>query len=300
SFGYTGKAYDIGTGLYDYGFRDYSPNNARFTTIDPIRDGSNWFSYVVNDPVNYCDPFGLSASDSKWTNNGDGTYTAKPGATLWGLQQETGVNWQDFGFDRSPETLQVGETITVHGSTSKATQTQATPKGNTAQGQATSLQSVSPIFSNPLTVRTVAQPASANFLNSSVGRSHTSGNSISSVHANSSTKNNDHHIRDGIIEMSSGIVIWGLTVIQVRNLMIKDPQSTSQIGYTGVLTGATIFALGIGKVSGASKTTIQEDFLSLLESPLASAIKEYNKDSRRSAGRTVDFSEQKSTQETEE
>ena len=60
-FGYCGKSYDVGTGLYDYGFRDYSPNNARFTTVDPIRDGSNWFSYVVNDPVNYCDPNGCFA-----------------------------------------------------------------------------------------------------------------------------------------------------------------------------------------------------------------------------------------------
>ena len=48
-FGYCGKVYDNGTGLYNYGFRDYSPNQARFTTIDPIRDGANWFSYVVND-----------------------------------------------------------------------------------------------------------------------------------------------------------------------------------------------------------------------------------------------------------
>ena len=63
-FGYCGKVYDVGTGLYDYGFRDYSPVNARFTTVDPIRDGSNWFSYVVNDPVNYVDPLGLTATDS--------------------------------------------------------------------------------------------------------------------------------------------------------------------------------------------------------------------------------------------
>ena len=63
-FGYCGKSYDVGTGLYDYGFRDYSPISARFTTVDPIRDGSNWFSYVVNDPVNYIDPFGLTATDS--------------------------------------------------------------------------------------------------------------------------------------------------------------------------------------------------------------------------------------------
>ena len=44
SFGYCGKIYDNGTGLYDYGFRDYAPSNARFTTIDPIRDGANWFT----------------------------------------------------------------------------------------------------------------------------------------------------------------------------------------------------------------------------------------------------------------
>ena len=37
------------TELYDYGFRDYSPEIARFTTVDPIRDGQNWYSYVVND-----------------------------------------------------------------------------------------------------------------------------------------------------------------------------------------------------------------------------------------------------------
>ena len=61
SFGYCGKVYDNGTGLYDYGFRDYSPNSARFTTIDPVRDGVNWFAYVVNDPVNYVDPNGCFA-----------------------------------------------------------------------------------------------------------------------------------------------------------------------------------------------------------------------------------------------
>jgi hypothetical protein len=29
-------------------------------TEDPVRDGSNWFAYVNNDPVNYVDPFGES------------------------------------------------------------------------------------------------------------------------------------------------------------------------------------------------------------------------------------------------
>ena len=64
-FGYLGKPYFADTELYDYGFRDYSPEIARFTTIDPIRDGRNWYSYVVNDPVNYVDLWGLCGSDGK-------------------------------------------------------------------------------------------------------------------------------------------------------------------------------------------------------------------------------------------
>ena len=66
--GYTGKPYDAVTGLSDYGFRDYSPKYARFITEDPIRDGENWFAYVGNNPVNFIDPWGLSASDGRGNN----------------------------------------------------------------------------------------------------------------------------------------------------------------------------------------------------------------------------------------
>jgi RHS repeat-associated protein len=65
SLGYTGKPYDAATGMYNYGYRDYKPENARFTTVDPVRDGANWFAYVNNDPVNWVDPFGLTASEKK-------------------------------------------------------------------------------------------------------------------------------------------------------------------------------------------------------------------------------------------
>ena len=34
-------------------------------TEDPIRDGENWFAYVGNNPVNFIDPWGLSASEKK-------------------------------------------------------------------------------------------------------------------------------------------------------------------------------------------------------------------------------------------
>jgi RHS repeat-associated protein len=59
NLGYTGKPYNSATGMYDYGYRDYKPEMARFTTIDPVRDGANWFAYVNNDPVNWVDKFGL-------------------------------------------------------------------------------------------------------------------------------------------------------------------------------------------------------------------------------------------------
>jgi RHS repeat-associated protein len=59
NLGYTGKPYDEVTGLYNYGYRDYKPGAARFTTVDPIRDGNNWFAYVNNDPVNFVDLWGL-------------------------------------------------------------------------------------------------------------------------------------------------------------------------------------------------------------------------------------------------
>ena len=64
-FGYLGKPYNADTELYDYGFRDYSPEIARFTSVDPIRDGHNWYCYVVNDPVNFVDPNGLEV----WNNS---------------------------------------------------------------------------------------------------------------------------------------------------------------------------------------------------------------------------------------
>jgi RHS repeat-associated protein len=78
NLGYTGKPYDSRTGLYNYGYRDYEPGTARFTTVDPVRDGSNWFAYVNNDPVNYTDPWGLSTSDrSRNAEEDDSTYTAQ-------------------------------------------------------------------------------------------------------------------------------------------------------------------------------------------------------------------------------
>lgn len=67
-YGYLGKQHDSTSRLYNYGYRDYNPAAARFTTVDPIRDGHNWFAYCNGDPVNFVDLWGqaprnLSAED---------------------------------------------------------------------------------------------------------------------------------------------------------------------------------------------------------------------------------------------
>jgi RHS repeat-associated protein len=68
NLGYTGKPYDTVTGMYNYGYRDYAPETARFTTVDPVRDGANWFTYVNNDPVNWVDLWGLFSLNEVWTS----------------------------------------------------------------------------------------------------------------------------------------------------------------------------------------------------------------------------------------
>ena len=68
---YNGKPRDPMTGLVNYGFRDYDPRQGRFTTVDPIRDGTNWYGYVTNDPLNLIDRYGLEAEDAAGNNKLD-------------------------------------------------------------------------------------------------------------------------------------------------------------------------------------------------------------------------------------
>ncbi len=151
-FGYCGKVYDNGTGLYDYGFRDYSPVSARFTTVDPIRDGSNWFSYVVNDPVNYVDPLGLTASDSK-------------------VSVESNVS-NDSSIVTTVTQTEASTTTTATTATQTAATTANITQSGNAQTQFTSFAQA-PSVSMPVTS---APPVNtAGVFISSIGRSHTNG-----------------------------------------------------------------------------------------------------------------------------
>ena len=63
--GFVGKKYDAMTASYNFGYRDYSPTTASFTSEDPIRDGLNWYSYCAGDPVNFVDLWGLEEKKSQ-------------------------------------------------------------------------------------------------------------------------------------------------------------------------------------------------------------------------------------------
>ncbi len=61
-FGFAGGLHDRDTGLVKFGFRDYDPAIGRWVAKDPIFFAGgdvNLYGYVLNDPVNLVDPWGL-------------------------------------------------------------------------------------------------------------------------------------------------------------------------------------------------------------------------------------------------
>ncbi len=61
-YGFCGKKYDETTQLYDFGYRHYDPVMIRFSSVDPLRDGYNWYAYCNYDSVNFMDPYGLKVT----------------------------------------------------------------------------------------------------------------------------------------------------------------------------------------------------------------------------------------------
>ncbi|MCA9498151.1 MAG: RHS repeat-associated core domain-containing protein, partial [Nitrospira sp.] len=60
-YSYTGREFDVESGLYYYRARYYDQNTGRFLSEDPIgfnAGDQNLYRYVFNNPVNFKDPFG--------------------------------------------------------------------------------------------------------------------------------------------------------------------------------------------------------------------------------------------------
>ena len=58
-FRYCGEYYDTETGFIYLRARYYDPMVGRFTTVDPIKDGLNWYAYCACNPVMFVDSNGL-------------------------------------------------------------------------------------------------------------------------------------------------------------------------------------------------------------------------------------------------
>ena len=59
AIGFTSYTYDIVLDIYFAQARFYDANSRRFISVDPIKDGVNWYAYCGNNPVVFVDPSGL-------------------------------------------------------------------------------------------------------------------------------------------------------------------------------------------------------------------------------------------------
>jgi len=62
-----GYQQDSDSGLMLLGHRYYDSSTGRFLTRDPVKDGSNWYDYVGNNPLNGIDPLGLGFWGNLWS-----------------------------------------------------------------------------------------------------------------------------------------------------------------------------------------------------------------------------------------
>ncbi len=73
-------------GLLQLGVRFYDPETGRFTQIDPIQDGVNWYAYAGGNPMSWVDPSGLYSASDWWAD-----YKMGAGITMEYIRR--GLSW---------------------------------------------------------------------------------------------------------------------------------------------------------------------------------------------------------------
>ena len=102
-FAFAGCLYDNDTKLCHFGAREYDPSTGRFLSKDPLLfagGDSNLYGYVLNDPINGIDPYGLwSITISGYFGPGGGiTFGKNPGGRTfhylqWGRGLGGGITY---------------------------------------------------------------------------------------------------------------------------------------------------------------------------------------------------------------
>ena len=96
-FLYCGKEFDPMSQCFNYGFRFYNSDERRFINEDPMHDGTNWFCYCKDDPINYSDELGLvNKNVTPWltmTAYGSRVQSELTGAFEWDEAS-------DYGYDK--------------------------------------------------------------------------------------------------------------------------------------------------------------------------------------------------------
>jgi RHS repeat-associated protein len=73
AYKFTDKEKD-NTGLDYFGARYYDPEVGRFISVDPAKDGGNWYEYCYDNPLKFYDPTGCSGILTIYSMQGDNTY----------------------------------------------------------------------------------------------------------------------------------------------------------------------------------------------------------------------------------
>ena len=88
----------------------------------------------------------------------------------------------------------------------------------------------------------------------------------------------------GIAEILGGIAIIVAGGISVAKTTVKNPKSTTTVGYSSVMVGAAFIGAGFGRITNKDSTPLYKDIDSIIVPALGSVVKEYNKLDNRMKG----------------